>query len=153
MQFTRVTMHIFLASSLLVMNAFAQEKSDRETEIHKNVKLIEMNIQHSITEDIVKQYRQFIPILIESLTEITTDQSAACALTIRVTAGVKEIGAAKTKRPLARITAFRRNSQQEYLGNLNLYSYATEGIVNKGEIIQFLTKQLMEPVGDCSEVN
>jgi len=58
---------------------------------------------------------------------------------------MKEVGSAKTKRPLARITAFRRNSKQEYVGLFILYSYQTAGPVNKEETSQFLKKQVLEP--------
>ena len=88
-------------------------------------------------EDILKQFQGFLPILEDSLKEITADQSDECSLIIRVAAGIKEIGSAKVKRPMARITAFRRNSKQEYLGTLILYSYVTSGPVNKEEAVQF----------------
>ncbi len=139
---------MILALLFFSWNVCAQEKSDREMEIHKNVKLIELGIPSDIPEDIATQYRAFLPILEDSLKESTTSQSDECSLTLRVNAGVKEVGSAKTKRPLAKITAFRRNSRQEYLAQFILYSYANSGPVNKDETIQFLKKQILEP-GEC----
>lgn len=64
---------------------------------------------------------------------------------IRVEAGEREIGSAKTTRPLAQVTASCRNSTRQYFGNLILYSYATDGPVNEEETEQFLRKQNLEP--------
>jgi hypothetical protein len=114
-------------------------------EIHKNIKLIETAAPADIPEDMAKQYQSFLPILEESLKENTTDQSDECLLTLRVAPGIKEIGSAKVKRPMARVSAFRRNSKQEYLGTFILYSYASSGPVNKEETGQFLKKQILEP--------
>jgi hypothetical protein len=145
MQFPKTTYFIVLAVLFFSWSVLAQEKPDRELEIHKNVKLVELVVGPDIPEDLVKQYRAFLSILEDSLKESTTDQSDECYLTIRVSAGVKEVGSAKTKRPLARITAFRRNSKQEYLGQFILYSYLNASLVNKDETIQFLKKQVLEP--------
>ena len=122
-----------------------QEKSDRELEIKKNIKLIELSVGSDIPEDLLMQYKAFLPLLEDSLKEITTDQSDECSLTLRVAAGIREIGASKTKRPKARVTAFRRNSKQEYVGDFILYSYVNAGPVNKEETSQFLKKQILEP--------
>ncbi len=145
MQFPNIRMFGALAFLFLSWSVWAQEKVDREVEIHKNIKLIILAAAPEIPEDILKQYHGFLPVLEEALKETTVDQSDECTLTLRVAAGVKEIGSAKTKRPMARVTAFRRNSKQEYLGTFILYSYITAGPVNKEETAQFLKKQILEP--------
>ena len=145
MQFPKPIFFIVLGVLLFSWSVLAQEKPDRETEIHKNVKLIEMVVSPDVPTDLAQQYRDFLPILTDSLKESTTDQSDECSLTIRVNASFKEVGAAKTKRPLARITAFRRNSKQEYVGQFILYSYPNAGLVNKDETTQFIKKQVLDP--------
>jgi hypothetical protein len=145
MQFPKIRMITTLAFLFFSWSVWAQDKIDREVDVHKNVKLIIMASPPDLPEDVVKQFSDFLPILEEALKENTVDQSDDCALTVRVVAGVKEIGSAKTKRPTVRITAYRRNSRQEYLGTFILYSYMTGGPVNKEETVQFLTKQILEP--------
>jgi hypothetical protein len=145
MQFPKTLASMILVLLLFSWSVWAQEKADREIEIHKNVKLIELGISPDIPENVTNQYRAFLPILEDSLKESTTTQPDECSLTIRVNAGLKEIGSAKTKRPLAKITAYRRNSKQEYVGQFILYSYINSGPVNKDETIQFLKKQILEP--------
>lgn len=148
MKFSGILSSLVLALLSLSWNVQAQEKPVREVDIHKNVKLVQLSISPDIPEDLVKQYQDFLPILEESLKESTGPQSDACSLTIRVAAGMKEI--AKTKRPLARVSAFRRNSKQEYVGTFILYSYINSGLVNKEETITFLKKQILEPA-ECTE--
>jgi hypothetical protein len=145
MKFTNTRITALLAVLLLGWSALAQNKTDREIDIHENVKLAVMTIPSDIPEDMREQFRLFLPILEEVLKETTTDQSTDCALTVRVSAGFKEIGSAKTRRPTAVITAFRRSSRQEYIGTFILYSYVSEGLVNKEETEQFLTRQILEP--------
>jgi hypothetical protein len=145
MQFPRTWILLVLAFLFFSCAIWPQEKSDRELEIKKNIKLIELGVGSDIPEDLVMQYKAFLPILEDSLKEITTDQSDECSLTLRVAAGIREIGAAKTKRPKAHVTAFRRNSKQEYVGDFILYSYVNAGPVNKEETSQFLKKQILEP--------
>ena len=145
MQFPKTIFSIVLALPFFSWTLWAQEKPDREVEIHKNVKLVELGVSTDIPEDLVKQYRSFLPVLEDSLKESTADQSDECFLTLRVNAGFKEVGAAKTKRPFARIAAFRRNSKQEYVGQFILYSYVNAGPVSKDETIQYLKKQILEP--------
>jgi hypothetical protein len=67
---------------------------------------------------------------------------------IRVAAGVKEVGSAKTKRALAYVTSCCRNSTKEYVGSLILHSYLTNGPVNEEETEVFLRKNILEPL-DC----
>ncbi|MBP1624637.1 MAG: hypothetical protein H6Q07_2657 [Acidobacteria bacterium] len=135
-----------LAFVLLPCTLRAQDKVVREVEIHRNVKLVQLGVDPQVPDEMVKQYQSFLPILEDSLKESTTDQSDECFLTVRVAAGMKEVGSAKTKRPLARISAFRRNSRQEYQGNFILYSYSTAGPVNKEETSFWLKKQILDPV-------
>ncbi len=145
MQFPKTltfTLLVFLSFSWTL---WAQDKVDREVEIHKNIKLVLLSPTPDIPEDVVKQYQAFLPVLETSLKETTNDQPDECVLTLRVAAGVREIGAAKTKRPMARVIAFRRNSKQEYHGSFILYSYVSAGPVNKEETAQFLKKQILEP--------
>lgn len=145
MQFPNFRILTVLAVLLLPCSVFAQNKTDREIDIHENVKLAVMVVPSDVSEDMAEQFRLFIPILEEVLKESTTNQSAACALTIRATAGFKEIGSRKVKRPTAVISAFRRNSRQEYIGTFILHSYSSDGLVNNEETEQFLTKQILEP--------
>jgi len=143
MQFPNIRMVTVPAILLLSWSALAQNKTDREITIQDNVKLAIMVAPPDLPEDMTEQFRLFLPILEEALKETTTDQSAACALTIRVTAGFKELGSAKVQRPLAVIAAFRRNSRQEYIGTFILHSYISDGLVNKEETAQFLKKQIL----------
>jgi hypothetical protein len=130
---------------LLPCTVLAQNKVDREIDIHENVKLVVMAIPSDVPGDMAEQFRLFIPILEEVLKEDTTDQSTACALTIEATAGFKEVGSRKVKRPTAIISAFRRSSRQEFIGTFILHSYMNDGLVNNEETGQFLKKQILEP--------
>ena len=145
MQFRNIPMFAVLAFLLFSLSVWSQEKIDREVEIHKNVKLIELASAPDIPVDMTKQCLSFLPVFEEALKENTTDQPDECSLTLRVTCGIREIGSSKIQRPMARVTAFRRNSRQEYLGTFILYSYVTAGPVNKEETTQFLKKQILEP--------
>jgi hypothetical protein len=145
MQFRSVRMPMALLLLTFPLGAWAQGKIDREVEIHKNVKLIVMKATPDVTEDIADQYRSFLPIFEDVLKQNTIDQPDECSLTLRVAIGIKEIGSGKVKRPIAHITAFRRNSRQEYLATLILYSYATSGLINKEETELFLKKQVLGP--------
>ncbi len=150
MQFPKILIFSLAAFLFFSWTVWAQDKVDREVEIHKNVKLVVLTSSAEIPEDLVKQYQAFLPILESSLKESTTDQADECSLTLRVAAAFKEIGAAKTKRPQARVSAFRRNSKQEYQGTFLLYSYINAGPVNKDETNQFLKKQILEPA-ECKK--
>jgi uncharacterized membrane protein len=133
-----ITLTIFFAS----WSVWAQ---DREVEIHKNVKLVVTSATPDIPAGIAGQYQVFLQLLESVLKETVSDQTDECALTFKVMPVIKEIGAAKTKRAAARITAYRRNSRQEYFGNLILYSYVNSGPVNKEETQEFLQKQILQP--------
>ncbi len=145
MRFRNVSVFIAFAFLLFSCSSWAQDEVIREAAIHENVKLTALAPAKDIPEDIATQFRNFLPIFEDALKESTTDQSDECALNIRVIIAVKEVGAAKVKRAQARITAYRRNSKQEYVGNFILYSYLTSGPVNKEETKQFLQKQILEP--------
>jgi hypothetical protein len=133
---------------LLGLKSGATQTSDRETEIRKNIKLIEESASPDIPADLAAQYQNFIPIFKDALKAVTKDQPDDSVLIIRIGAGFKEVGAAKVKRAQARVSAFCRNSKQEFVGNFLLYSYLTSGPVNKEEAEQFLKKQILEPL-DC----
>ncbi len=75
MQFSSIRLHLVLALLIFSISAWAQEKVDREAEIHKNVKLIMMAIPPDTPEDIAKQYRSFVPIFEDVLKQSIKDQS------------------------------------------------------------------------------
>jgi hypothetical protein len=131
------------------LSVLAQD-ADREVEIHKNVKLIVSAASSEIPAGIASQYLAFLPLLESTLKEIIPAQSDDCAMTLKVMPVVKEIGAAKRKQAAARITAYRRNSKQEFFGNLILYSYVNSGPVNKDETQDFLQKQILQPA-ECQK--
>jgi len=143
-------MQVVLVFLVFSLSVFAQEKSEREVVIHQNIKLIVASAGSDIPEELANQYRSFLPILEQALKATTKDETDECSLTIRASAGVKEIGSAKTRRPTARISAFRRNSKQEFVGIFILYSYATSSMVNSEETAQFLKKQILDPAA-CSK--
>lgn len=125
----------------------AQEKVAREIDIHKNVKLIEMAMPPDMPEELKANYQLFLPLFIETLKTNTADQAPETAITVRLTPGLKEVGAAKTKRIFVQVAAFKRDSKSEFIANLLLHSYLTGETVNKEEIEQFLAKQILRPMG------
>jgi hypothetical protein len=139
---------IFAGLVLLLCGGLgAQEKAASEIDIHKNVKLVEMAAPQDMPEELRSKYDKFLPIFVEALKETISEQPSDDALTIRIVPGVKEIGSAKTKRVFAKVTAYRRHARSEYVGSLLLHSYATGETVSKEEIGQFLTKQILGPLG------
>jgi len=136
---------IFLILMLLAGSLAAQEGS--EITVHKNVRLIEMAIPENIPKELADKYRAFLPVFEKTLIENTSEQTSENAITFRVVPGIKEIGSAKTKRVYARITAYRKNSKNEYVGSLLLHNYATGKLVSKEEIAQFLAQQILKPLG------
>ena len=72
MQFPNIRLILGVTFLLLAWSAAAQDKA-REINIHKNVTLIERPIPADIPGDIAEQYKNFLPILEEVLTETTTD--------------------------------------------------------------------------------
>ena len=145
MQFPIIRTHVILELLFFSWSVWAQDNTGREVQIHKNVRLIEMPAAPDIPEDIATQHRNFGPIFEQALKKTTADEEDECALTIRLMLGLKEIGAAKTKRPTARVTAFRKGAKQEFVGTLILYSYVTSGLVTAEDTEQFLKKQILEP--------
>ncbi len=145
MRLAKGPMLLALAFLFCMWSVWAQENDAREVEIHKNIKLVMMAPTGETPQEVATQYKSFLPVFEQALKESTVDQTDDCALTLRVTASFKEVGAAKVKRPRARVTAFRRNSRQEYVGSFILYSYINSGPVNKEETGQFLKKQILEP--------
>ncbi len=144
MRLIMVPMMAILAALAFWPKAGAQESPDREIMLHQNVKLTEVAAKASIPAALSSQYRKFLPTFEEVLKANTQDHTDEKRLVIRVEAGVKEIGSAKTKRAVALVTAFCRNSRREFVGSLILHSYVTNGPVNKEEIEQFLRKQILE---------
>jgi hypothetical protein len=149
MQFPKTL--IFFALSVLLFSGivWSQEKTEREVTIQNNVKLVILAPASDMPEGIQKQYHAFLPTFEQVLKENTTAQSDECSLTLRITPGLKEIGALKVRRPFVRITAFRRNSREEYATTLLLYSYTSSGPVTKEETSQILKKQVLEPA-ECN---
>jgi hypothetical protein len=145
MKFPKFQVFVTLAFLIFSWSAWGQEKTNREIDIHKNVKLTESPIPDDYPQELAQDYKNFLPLLEASLKENTTDQSDACALTVKATAAVKEIGASKTKRPMVSISAYRKNSKQEFFGSFLLYSYINSGPVNKEETTNFLKKQILDP--------
>ena len=123
----------------------AQGAKDREIELHKNVKLIEMPAPADLPEELVGKYQQFLPVLEDVLREITDAEPSECALTIRVAAGMKEIGTAKVKGVFTSVTAFRQKSNREFTGRLYLHSFVSGETVSKEEAREFLQKQILSP--------
>jgi len=146
MRFPIIPLFTVLAALGLCTNSQAQEDFDRETEIHRNVRLTETAVTPNIPANLASQYQKFLPMLRDVLKENTKDQADEKSLVLNVSAGVKEVGAAKTKRAQALVTAFCRNSRKEYIGNFILHSYASNGPVNREETEQFLRKQILEPM-------
>jgi hypothetical protein len=137
---------LFMVFFLPLCSAEAQEKADNETDIHNNVKLLEMPIPPNIPEDFKAKYQIFLGRLKQALKEKTSERSVASAITIQVYPGIREVGLNRTKQPAARITAFKKDSKSEYVANFLLFSYATGETVNKEEIERFLTLQILNPL-------
>lgn len=149
MRFLNIRILAAVAAVCLGAGAQAQERVQREVTVHENVRLVILAPAEDLPEEVRKQYQAFLPLFEEALKEATTNETDPCALTIRVSAGVKEVGSAKTQRPLARVSAFRRNSRQEFTATFILYSFLTAGPVDKEETAQFLKKQIL----DCAICN
>ena len=138
---------LFLFMLLPLWSVPAQEKPEREIDIHDNVRLLEMPIPQDLPEEFKAKYQVFLQQLKTALTEKTAECSSAEAITVQVRPGIREVGFNRTKRPMASVTAFKKNSGNEFRGDLLLHSYATGETVNKEEIEKFLTRQILDPMG------
>jgi hypothetical protein len=145
MRFSKAPVFAVALTTLFFSWSIWAQDSDREVEIHKNVKLIVAAAASDIPADLASPYKAFLPLFETVLKESIADQTEECAVTFRIKAGTKEVTAAKIKRPTANVTVFRRNSKQEFVGVLILYSYVNSGPVNKEETEQFLKKQILQP--------
>ncbi len=145
MQFPKFRAQLILGFLLISWSVWAQESTGREVQIHKNIRMIEMPAAAGVPEDIAAQHRAFLPLFEQVLKKSTADETDECALTVRITLGLKEIGSAKVRRPIARVTAFRKGAKQEFVGTFVLYSYVNSAMVNEEETEQFLKKQILEP--------
>jgi hypothetical protein len=138
---------LFLLLLLPLWSIKAQEKAENETDIHNNVRLVEMPIPPDLPEEFKAKYQTFMQQLKTALSENTKECEEAGAITFQVSAGIKEIGLNRTKRPMARIVAFKKDSRSEFSGDLLLHSYLTGDTVNKQEIETFLQRQILNPLG------
>jgi hypothetical protein len=146
MRFLKTLISSALLCLMLAWSVDAQENTDREVDIHKNVKLQISAASPEIPAGFATQYLAFLPMLESVLKETITNQTDECSLTIKVSPIVREIGSVnKIKRAAAKITAFRKNAKQEFFGNLLLYSVVNSGPVTKDETQQFLKRQILDP--------
>jgi hypothetical protein len=134
---------LFLLLLLPLWSAKSQEKAESETDIHKNVRLIEMPAPQDMPEEFKGKYQAFLQQLKTAIEANTSEHESTNALTIQVRAGIKEVGSNKTKRPIASIVGFRKDSKTEYYGDILLYSYLTGADVNKDEIESFLNSKIL----------
>ena len=141
---TRVFLVILAAASFGAQwDLRAQATQNREIEIHKNVRLIVVPVQAVMPQQLKQKFESFLPVLQEALAETTSAETPECALTVRVTAGSKEIGTAKVQRVFARFVAYRRNSDREFVARLYLHSFITGGPVGQKEITDFLEERIL----------
>ena len=134
------------------VHAFVRDGSpQKEIDVHKNVRLVEMPFPADMPDDLKKEYAAFLPLFEEVVKESIPDQTDNCALTIRITPGTRAIGASKQLRATARLQGYRRQSTNEYLAVLILYSYITGKLVDKEEIRRFLEIQILKPAACKSE--
>jgi hypothetical protein len=146
MRFLKALISSTLLSLMFAWSVCAQENIDREVDIHRNVKLYFSAASPEIPAGITSQYLAFLPMLESVLKENIVNQTDDCALTIKVSPIVREIGSVnKTKRAVAKITAYRKNAKQEFSGNLFLYSFINSDVVSKEETQQFLKRNILDP--------
>ena len=138
---------LFLLLSLPFWSVKAQEKAEREIDIHNNVRLLEMPIPKDLPEEYKAKYQVFLQQLKTALSENTSERAAASALIIQVCPGIREVGLNRTKRATASITAYKKDSKSEFHGDIFLHSFATGETVNKEEIEKFLKLQILNPLG------
>lgn len=124
----------------------AQERlAQQDVDVHKNVKLTKVAAPADTPEEFTKEYQAFLPVLEEVVKATTSDETDDCALMIRVSLVIKEVGSKKIKRAIAQVAAARKNSKNEYISTLMLYSYVSEGPVSKDEVTQFFTQRVLGP--------
>jgi hypothetical protein len=124
----------------------AQDRpSKQDVDIHKNVKLTKVAAPADTPEEFVKEYKTFLPVFEDVVKSTTSDEPDDCALTIRVNLIVKEVGSKKIRRAIAQVAAARKNSKNEYISTLMLYSYTSEGPVSKDEVTQFFSQRVLGP--------
>ncbi len=145
MRSVRVTV-LSLLLLLPLCGAKAQERTGSEIDIHNNVRLVAMPIPEDLPPEFKAKYLLFLQQLKESIKAKTSEHTQADALVFQVRSGIKEVGASKTKRPMASVVAYRKDSKSEYRADILLYSYATGDNVSKEEIDKFLTKQILTPM-------
>jgi hypothetical protein len=123
-----------------------QEKPVADIELHKNVYLFDTAPATEIPGDLAGQYRSFLSVFREALRKSTCDQTDENRLIMRVSAGMREVGPAKTRRAHARITSLVGNANKEYIVDFSLHSYTTNGPVSREETEQFLKEHILEPL-------
>ena len=123
----------------------AQEKGF-ETDIHSNVRLVTMPIPEDMPSDFKAKYLLFLQQLKDAIKAKTSERTAEDAFIFQVRPGIKEVGSTKTQRPMASIVAYRKDSKNEYQGDILLYSYATGENISREEIDKFLAKQIINPL-------
>ncbi len=123
-----------------------QDKVGYEIDIRSNVRLVTMPIPEDLPTEFKSKYLLFLQQLKESIKEKTSEHTPADALTFQVRPGIKEVGSNKTKRPMASIVAYKKDSKSEFRGDILLHSYATGENVSKEEIDKFLTRQIITPL-------
>jgi hypothetical protein len=131
---------------LLPLSAIKAQEKGFETDIHSNVRLVTMPIPEDLPTDFKAKYLMFLAQFKESIKAKTSERTPSDALVFQVRPGIKEIGATKTKRPMASIVAFKKDSKSEFRGDILLYNYATGDSISKDDIDKFLTKQIMAPL-------
>ncbi|HSW38667.1 MAG TPA: hypothetical protein VLL97_04165, partial [Acidobacteriota bacterium] len=141
-----IPLFAFLAGLGFCAQGLTQTVTERETEIHKNIRLIEVAVPKNIPADLVRQYRDFLPMFKETLKDVTRDQEYKDRLVIRVSAGIVEIGSSGVKYAQVRATSFCGNSKNEYVGNFLLHDFQTDGPVDREMTETFMRKQLLEPL-------
>ena len=140
----RVTILFLLA--LLPLRAIKAQEKGFETDIHSNVRLVTMPIPEDLPQDFKAKYLMFLAQFKESIKAKTSERTPADALVFQVRPGIKEVGANKTKRPMASIVAFKKDSKSEFRGDILLFNYATGDSISREDIDKFLTKQIMSPM-------
>jgi hypothetical protein len=138
----RVTI-LCLILLMMPLSAIRAQEKGFEVDIHSNVRLVTMPIPEDMPPDFKAKYLMFLGQLKDSIKAKTTERTPADALIFQVRPGIKEIGAAKTKRPMASIIAFKKDSRSEFRGDILLFNYATGESLSKEDVDKFLAKQIL----------